>query len=175
MVWDGVSSCARAKQWVPTVALCGHPARRVLGVCVRDGRLHVVTPVYERGSLAQRITENGGLAAGEVAEVAVQVLEGLRELHERGIVHGGVKPANVLVEEGGGVVLADYRLGAVAERMGVPVSGGVQGRERGAKAAHGFRAWVDAGQPVAQRTGQRGCVRCAKPDGPFAWLACSCS
>ena len=36
--------------------------------------------------------------------------------------HGGVKPANVLVEEGGGVVLADYGLATVAERMGAPVS-----------------------------------------------------
>ena len=71
--------------------------RRVLGVMIRDAQLHVVMPLYERGSLAQRIAGHGaGLEAAEVVEVAVQVLEGLAELHERGVVHRGVKPGNVL-------------------------------------------------------------------------------
>ena len=91
---------------------------------MKGAQLHIVTPLHERGSLARRVAERGaGLEPAEVAEVAVQVLEGLQELHERGIVHGGVTPTNVLVEEGGGVVLADCGLATVAERMGVPVSG----------------------------------------------------
>ena len=42
---------------------------------MRGAQLHVVMPLYERGSLARRIAERGaGLRAEEVAEVAVQVL-----------------------------------------------------------------------------------------------------
>ena len=98
-------------------------SRRLLGFAVRGAQLHVVMPLCEQGSLARRIAERGaGLRAEEVAEVAVQMLEGLVELHERGIVHRDVKPTNVLVEDGGGLVLADYGLATVAERMGAPVS-----------------------------------------------------
>ena len=87
---------------------------------MRGGQLHVVMPLYERGSLARRVAERGAGLRAE--EVAVQVLGGLAELHERGVVHRDVRPGNVLVEEGGGAVVADYGLATVAERMGAPVS-----------------------------------------------------
>ena len=96
---------------------------------MRGGQLHVVMPLYERGSLARRVAERGAGLRAE--EVAVQVLGGLAELHERGVVHRDVRPGNVLVEEGGGAVVADYGLATVAERMGAPV------RERACVWEHG--------------------------------------
>ena len=104
--------------------------RRLLGFMVRDAHLHVVMPLHEGGSLAQRIAERGaGLQADEVVDLAVQLLEGLQDLHSRGIVHGKVTPRNVLVGEENDVLLVDYGLVSVVEdAMGVPVRGKAGGR-----------------------------------------------
>ena len=71
-------------------------------------------PWIEGGSLADRIKERrAGLPPQEVVDVAVQLLEGLRDLHDRGVVHGKVTPGNALVDERGIVMLADYGLASV--------------------------------------------------------------
>lgn len=46
--------------------------------------------------------------------MAVQLLEGLCALHERGIVHAALKPSNVLVDEKGRLRLSDYGLADAA-------------------------------------------------------------
>ena len=94
---------------------------RLLGIGVKDGKPYAVMPLF-RESLARRVINQGPLKADELLEAAVQVLEGLQDLHARWIVHGAVKPSNVLMEDSGGLVLADYGLRSVAEAMGVPVS-----------------------------------------------------
>lgn len=50
------------------------------------------------------------LAPKEAARVAEQVALALSHVHEHGVIHRDVKPANVLVEKGGRVLLADFGL-----------------------------------------------------------------
>ena len=111
------------------------PGRRLLGFTVKDAQLHIVMPLYERGSLVRRIAERGaGLRPEEVVEVAVQLLEGLQDLHHRDIVHRDIKPANVLVDDQGNLLLADFGLATVVEgSMGVSV-------RRGCHACRGMHA-----------------------------------
>ena len=78
-------------------------------------------PLYERGSLARRLAMGTPLTGEEAVEVAMEVLEGLRALHERGVVHGAVKPSNVLVDDEGRLRVADYGLAGIAS------AGGAQG------------------------------------------------
>ena len=88
---------------------------RLLGISNIGKKLHIVMPLYERGSLAQRIAEEGALPPNEVVEVAIQLLEGLRDLHHCNIVHRDIKPQNVLIDDRGTLLLADFGLATVAE------------------------------------------------------------
>lgn len=64
-------------------------------------------------SLRRDVAEDGPTADldyGRVRAAFHQLVAGLQALHARGIVHRDVKPANILVEHGGRVVLLDFGL-----------------------------------------------------------------
>ncbi|MCD4523933.1 serine/threonine-protein kinase [Nocardioides sp. cx-173] len=60
-----------------------------------DGRPYLVMTYADQGTLADRL-EIEGLTTRQALEVVRQVALGLQALHDRGILHRDVKPANVL-------------------------------------------------------------------------------
>lgn len=59
--------------------------------------------------------EAGGLSEDDAARVVLDVLAGLAALHEAGLVHGDLKPSNVLLPEGGPAVVADLGSAVLAD------------------------------------------------------------
>jgi len=62
---------------------------------LEDGRPYLVMSYADQGTLADRL-EVEGLTAGQALEVIRQVGLGLQALHDHGVLHRDVKPANVL-------------------------------------------------------------------------------
>ncbi|MFB9311479.1 serine/threonine-protein kinase [Nocardioides plantarum] len=60
-----------------------------------DGRPYLVMAYADQGTLSDRL-EQGGVTVPQALEVVAQVGRGLQALHDRGILHRDVKPANVL-------------------------------------------------------------------------------
>lgn len=82
-----------------------------------DGRPYLVMSYADQGTLAERLGDDG-LTLAQSLEIVRQVGAGLSALHERGVLHRDVKPANVLlrtVEEHGvtsvRAMVADLGLG----------------------------------------------------------------
>lgn len=61
-------------------------------------------------TLAQLLTLRPVLSVGEMLEIMLPTVEGLSEVHEHRLIHRDMKPANVLLEEGGAVKLSDFGL-----------------------------------------------------------------
>jgi eukaryotic-like serine/threonine-protein kinase len=76
--------------------------------------LYYVAEFVGGESLADRLRK-GPLAPWEACEIAEQVCRGLAHAHAEGIVHGDVKPANVLISATGAVKVADFGVARLAE------------------------------------------------------------
>ncbi|HVG93776.1 MAG TPA: serine/threonine-protein kinase, partial [Planctomycetota bacterium] len=98
---------------------------RVLDLGDDDGGVWLVTELVEGGPLTTA-TLGRPLLAHEVLRVARALLEGLAAVHASGIVHGDVKPSNVLVPRGeralSGVKLVDFGLARIVARSEVSAS-----------------------------------------------------
>jgi serine/threonine protein kinase/tetratricopeptide (TPR) repeat protein len=74
------------------------------------------------GSLADRIGRHQLTLLTDVLDIAIQVGEGLNALHECGLVHQDVKPANVLLSAEGVATVSDFGLARARSRAAQPAS-----------------------------------------------------
>jgi len=83
-------------------ARLSHPhAISVYDVALEQGQPWLVMEYLPSRSLATVLVEDGILRAGLVAQIGAQVADALAATHAAGIVHRDVKPANILIGQGG--------------------------------------------------------------------------
>jgi eukaryotic-like serine/threonine-protein kinase len=92
-----------------------------------DGDVVIVMEYVEGETLADAIGSRGALPPAEVIRVLRGVGAALDAIHDRGIVHRDVKPANVLLGRDGSIKLADLGVADVADRTRITTSGAVVG------------------------------------------------
>ncbi|MFD8452616.1 serine/threonine-protein kinase [Streptomyces coelicoflavus] len=68
----------------------------------------IVMKLLEGQSLADLLRRDRVLGVPRAAEIGLQMAQGLRAVHEASVLHRDVKPGNVLVRDGGQVVLVDF-------------------------------------------------------------------
>src|SRR4029079_5874433 len=95
------------------------------GLDGHDGRAGMWMEYLRGETLASAIEHATALPPAEVARIGSAVADALAAVHAAGLVHRDVKPANVLIEPGGRVVLTDFGLGRLAspELHGWRISG----------------------------------------------------
>jgi serine/threonine protein kinase len=87
---------------------------------------YLVTAFIDGGSLARRV--QSAVPPAEVVRIARYVADALAHAHERGVIHGDVKPANILLDRLGRPFLADFGLASLLDE------GLVEGRVAGTPA-----------------------------------------
>jgi serine/threonine protein kinase len=85
-------------------ARLSHPhAISVYDVALEGGAPWLVMEYLPSRSLAEVLTADGVLRGDQVAQIGAQVADALAATHAAGIVHRDVKPANILIGQGGRV------------------------------------------------------------------------
>jgi serine/threonine-protein kinase len=92
-----------------------------------DGRPYLATRFVEGRSLADRLDDDGPLPDSDVVRLVAEVATALDVLHEQGLVHRDVKPANVMLDTDGGAALADFGLARGAADTVLTTPGRVSG------------------------------------------------
>ncbi len=73
-----------------------------------DGRLYLVVDYVSGGTLSDQV--GGPRSLSETVEIVAQVAEALDYAHRQGLIHRDVKPNNILLDEEGRPLLADFGL-----------------------------------------------------------------
>jgi serine/threonine protein kinase len=100
---------------------------RILELGEAQGLTYLVLPLYEGGSLADRLRTRGRLGAEDTIHLAAQLARGLEALHERGIVHRDLKPSNVLFGDDGTAAIADFGLARTPDSTRLTLDGQLLG------------------------------------------------
>jgi eukaryotic-like serine/threonine-protein kinase len=89
--------------WRETAALAGnlHPALpRLLADGTGDPVPHILIEYIDGPALDEEIDKNGAIGAEEAALLGAQLLPAVASLHQRGLAHLDLKPANVVLRDG---------------------------------------------------------------------------
>ncbi|WP_277990086.1 serine/threonine-protein kinase, partial [Streptomyces beijiangensis] len=126
---DAGESAASALREARAVAQIKHPHVIVVHDVVvdTDDNPCIVMELVVGGSLADRLSGQGPVDAGEAARIGLALLGALSAAHARGVLHRDIKPANVLLEEGGRVVLTDFGIAQLAGSTTISSTGAFVG------------------------------------------------
>jgi serine/threonine protein kinase len=145
------TACRRAVREAQLAARVRHP--NVVGVydiVEEDDRPSIVMELVPFRSLRDAVAEDGPVTPAQAARVGLSVLAALRAVHEAGVVHRDVKPANILLGPEGRVVLTDFGIAKAADSPALTVSGVLLGspsylapeRARGGRAGPAADMWA---------------------------------
>ncbi len=87
------------------------------------GQPYIAMELVPGGSLDRMMAAQGPLDPATVIHIGAQVAEGLREAAEAGLVHGDIKPENILFDNDKNAKLVDFGLSAMASGPGNDVWG----------------------------------------------------
>lgn len=87
----------------------------------QDGLPYIIMPYMPGGTLYGHVAKNGPLSLKEAQFYIEQIASALDYAHQHGCVHCDVKPANILLDESGCVVLSDFGI-ARAMRPDTPLA-----------------------------------------------------
>src|SRR5215471_11688504 len=73
-----------------------------------NGLPYIVMPYMPGGTLSEYVTRHGPLSLSQAQRYLEQIASALDYAHENGRVHCDVKPANILLDSSGQVVLSDF-------------------------------------------------------------------
>ncbi|GIH48027.1 Serine/threonine protein kinase [Microbispora rosea] len=95
-----------------SAARLSHPAVVTVHDLLEDkGRLWIVTELLQGLTMGDTVSHLGRLPVHWAAWVGFQLLSGVRHAHSMGVVHGDIRPANVMLTEDR-VVLTDFGIAA---------------------------------------------------------------
>lgn len=107
----GDEAAALFRKEIETLDRFDHPhIVKVLAASITHNPPFIAMELIEGGSLRQLIKDKGGLPFDQVQELGVQILEAMAAAHKKGIVHGDLKPENVLLTKSGEARIADFGL-----------------------------------------------------------------
>jgi serine/threonine-protein kinase len=103
-----------ARRQVRSFEQCNHPAVvPFIDVGTAGGTHYLAWPMVEGESLEKLIERQGRLPAGEAALYATQAAEGLDACHHLGVIHGLLKPSNLMLGDDNQLRILDYGIGSI--------------------------------------------------------------
>ena len=120
---------ARFRREAKTAAQLEHPnILQIYGFGVENGIAYIEMPCLPGGTLGSRLDAGPPPPPETVCEWVDELASALDAAHARGIIHRDIKSANVLFDQSGRIVLADFGLAkSMADSSGLTAAGTLMG------------------------------------------------
>ncbi len=100
-----------------TVAPLDHPnVVKVFRCFEANGTAYLLMPYYRGEALHTLLRRSGTLTAVEARVLIPPLLDALEYIHQQGVIHQDIKPANIYITDSGSPILLDF--GAAGQRLG---------------------------------------------------------
>lgn len=110
-------SCERLRREACAAGKLNHPrVAQVYALNFSNGHPYLVMELVTGQDFAQRLEQEGRLDERAVLRMALDVAEGLSALHREGLVHGDIKPGNIVLDRDGNAKLVDFGLAGMTRR-----------------------------------------------------------
>lgn len=85
-----------------------HPnVSQVMYACEDTDKVYIASPFYQNGSL-KKVLSQGFLTSKEIIRYSTHILNGLQNIHSKGLVHFDLKPDNILISDRNEALIADF-------------------------------------------------------------------
>ena len=112
--WD--EAAERFEDVVKSTALLSHPnILTLLDSGINTDRPFVVTELVSHGSVRRLLGHKNTLPPRLVLKLTLQLLHALQSAHDAGVIHGSLKPENLLVDGSGNLRVSDFGMARVVE------------------------------------------------------------
>jgi serine/threonine protein kinase len=119
----GEENKARFINEARAVASLSHPNTCVVHEIDESEGKSFISMEYVEGQSIREMVASGPLEPDKVAEITLQIAEGLQEAHDKGIVHRDIKSANIMISLKGQVKIMDFGLAKSGQGMDVTKTG----------------------------------------------------
>lgn len=90
-----------------------HPnVARIYGIDEHEGRIGFWMERIDGRDLRQIMEDHGPLPIDEVVAIGIELAEAVAAVHAAGVIHGDIKPANVMRNRSGRIILTDFGVGS---------------------------------------------------------------
>jgi eukaryotic-like serine/threonine-protein kinase len=100
-------------------ALLDHPNIVHTDFFEKDGRFFLVMEYVDGQDLSKLIKARGQLKEKDALSILKDVLRGLEFAHIKGIIHGDIKPSNILIGKSGIAKITDFAIALLVGRGGL--------------------------------------------------------
>lgn len=102
-----------------TLYRSAHPnVVQVSYACEDDDKIYVASPFYKNGSLRKKLIGKF-LTVKEILRYSTHILNGLHNVHSKGLIHFDIKPDNILISDRDEALIADFGLTQTINSEGI--------------------------------------------------------
>ncbi len=115
-------------QEAKSISALDHPnICTIYEVEITSDNVPVIVMAYYEGETLRPKIDRGLLASHEAVGIAIEILKGLSQAHQRGIVHHDIKPSNVMVTSDGQVKILDFGIAKLKDEQAGTLTQGLTG------------------------------------------------